>query len=614
MSKNQSNNNQNSIQSTLGSLPQEQNNNKKQLIVKRKGQRQIDLSRSNEQDLVHQDLPLDLGVDTHVNNNNGGQIGEQLIELDPPRNPVLDSLAKANQYNNPVRTFNLGSANNDQLINGHGRPVRNFHIPKNSIGNSQFSTRGNKKAHLVASNQCNYIPVQSQSQQPLVSLGGPPQPPCAANPDGGLVPPPPPPPPTFLFDCIYGGTEYFKYKKKFYRKIFGIKLYYYIDTCWGRLPKKVAEKIWKLTLFTNSLNYAHYRSVIGSDDDMVNVINHWRLFRYASRDDFLMHLDAYYFHTCGTKSRHSERISHPNSKHALNQKNSRAYLNKLQPTEPWYKQLWDHWLIRDYVRPVLKGALYVFLTYQGVKYTTKRILPFKQKHQLIPFFPTFSLYFEEVIKIFPGGASLVSWLERHIYGNNRNSAWHKRSSSWSFFTRVREHKRINNDNSYFVDVCTASTLYQSQQELYFLSNRFTEVDDGMIERWDEDVIIPAVTIPKPKKILVDYPFEPETHLYNTTFEPTRYPVEETHLGIYPLCFNLGDFVQPANSTDNLFCAWDLRVSSWDNSEVDEDKKGVFKDILSKVVQLDPQYNAEWFNNLKAQQKKNLIETDRKSVV
>lgn len=590
---------------------------KKQITVIKRSERQsVVLNQCENQALINRDLRRehvgDIQVPLEENNNHN-----LIIEEVPFSNPVLKNIErsqkpeKKNPFDRPVRVFNLGPAKSEQkdLVNAHGCAVQDIKIKKPTIGKSNFATRGNKTKALIAQNCAAYIQSSPQSQVPLVSMEIDPPPPDLEDEDDWMKNIPPPPPPDFLFASLYGGTESFTYKKKFFRKIFGIKMFYYVRKQYGYLPKRLVERLWKLTLFTNSLNYAHYRSILGSDKDIVNLVNHWRLFHYSSRDNFLLHLDAFYFHTCGLKSKHSERIAHPNSKHALNQKNSRAYLNKLTPIEPWYSQLFKNWLIKDWVIPFLKTVTYASCIFFGTYYGARKLLPKIQKHQLIPFFPKFSLYLEEIIKIFPGGASLVSWLERHLYGNNRNAAWHKKSTQWSFWTRVENHKRVNRDSSYFVDVCTSSILYQSQQEQYYYSNRYTEASDSMIERWCDDVIIPAVTVPKPKNPLTGYPKNPQLHLYNTNDNYNKFPVEETHLGIYPLCFHLGDFVQPANSTDNLFCAWDLRVSSWDNSVVDEDKKPLFQQHLKQVIWMEPKYNPEWFLNLRAQQKTNLIQTE-----
>jgi len=65
------------------------------------------------------------------------------------------------------------------------------------------------------------------------------------------------------------------------------------------------------------------------------------------------------------------------------------------------------------------------------------------KMTIFPSFPKFSMYFEEIVKIFPGGAYVIGKIDDWVHGSTHRKRWHLNSMKHHFFKRVEKHRVYN---------------------------------------------------------------------------------------------------------------------------------------------------------------------------
>lgn len=396
----------------------------------------------------------------------------------------------------------------------------------------------------------------------------------------------------------------------------GMKFFHYhIKTPWmwffvqrqqqqGFLPVVLIDYLTGVNWNLNTMSFTHYIALVKSDKLVRTVASHYQYFGYTSQTNFFSHYIGYYYEDACIRGNFLEHVGHANSKFSAAGRLGRKDASVERDIPGFWEQLMAFTIVKKFLVPLMKVASLISIVWYIFKRFKQWMYPV-QKHQLIPLFPKLSVYIEEVIKSFPYGCNLVCFLERWIYGNDKNSKWHMRSMSLPFKERVKAHMAINGLTTIPID---QSELVIDQQMWHLYGESYSR-PNGVIESVSDEKPIPSFNIPRiePDKV---YDSQPEYELYNTTLNPNLYPQQEVHDGVWPLAFNVGEFMKPGNTVDNLFCAWDLRVSSWDDSVPYPYAVKRFTNVLKDLCVLNEDYdNSSWYSQLRARQKSNLEETE-----
>jgi len=213
-------------------------------------------------------------------------------------------------------------------------------------------------------------------------------------------------------------------------------------------------------------------------------------------------------------------------------------------------------------------------------------------HAILPMFPKFSAYLEEIIKILPFGWWIVAAIERLIYGNWRTYNWHKKSRNQGFFTRVRSHLALN-----------SSTL--TDRYAYYVETLNPTINFPEIVEENVDPKMPSARLPK---LIQGEEFNVRTvdNLY------PRVDVRE-HEGFFCFFYGVSHMVKPANSYENCSAAIFSRINKYENSEVDpifmNAARKMLQHYLPKLsrVEMDPQ---DFFKGLSSRQRKNMLQAQQ----
>ena len=230
----------------------------------------------------------------------------------------------------------------------------------------------------------------------------------------------------------------------------------------------------------------------------------------------------------------------------------------------------------------LKGWIYNL--YLGWRFPTNH-----NYHAIFPQWPKFSAVFEEILKTIPGMWWVIALIERWQNGDWRTYKWHKRSRSWTFLTRVREHLKLNS--------AEPGELYQSYDK-FVKTGEFccpTGIEPGV-------KTVDRMSLPIPK---VDEKKEYATIKHPENAVPCK-NVGKVYIGLW----FVSRFVGISNSFENNECALRHRILDIPNSVVKKHSVAWKKYVeIYKQIKLDREDLPEWHLTLNARQKKNLKDAE-----
>lgn len=517
-----------------------------------------------------------------------------------------------NRLTNRERHGEIREYGNDKLYReGRGSDKLGPHVRSQSLdrytdresiaSKKRKTSRGSKRDNLVVQGTIAYSPKNGpRPPEPKVRV--------IPRPDNPIPHPVPIRPPSYDFDFDIDDDDegdddeananmVFKYQDVNYLiKFWGLKILPITRTKEGSLPRKIVKAVRTYKRHPNSVALLSFENFC-NDNDVICAHKQkvWDEQGYDAYVKFNKELSNFFFHSSDVFAKKVHSLSWANSQYADKRRVAGNYLSNLI-SAPTYKKY-------AMIIALIAALWCMYRKSRQLFYSTFRyILSFfrvrswfpanNQKHELISTFPTFSVYFEEIIKMLPYGWKFIAGLERIKYGNWKTYKWHRKSSHWSFTKRVQEHFKIN----------SLPSVTHNQNEY----NNFAQLN--MQPKYEEgsDTVI-GRSLP-PRTISLLKPEESDITAF-PTFNNKRYALDPkvNYTGIYPILFGCGSMVKMAPSFDNIQATIYSRVNAYHNSTVDKNSQFYQEAVsLSKSFTFGNIDDPAWFSSLRPEQKRNIV--------
>lgn len=200
---------------------------------------------------------------------------------------------------------------------------------------------------------------------------------------------------------------------------------------WGVLPFELMSILRQHTTGINALNRNGYTNAVYNNEVVKRYLDYYQKRSNVEYEMFCYNLDAFYYHSASYKMQNGTSLSLAGSWRAEQQRTMSRNLNNYTPLSG---------IKLSYVlKAMLASGVLIYMLYKRWMRNKGRVGP----HQVIPCFPTFSMYLEEAIKTIPGGYWLIAIIERFIYGDWHTLAFHRESSKFTFSERIKLHRWVN---------------------------------------------------------------------------------------------------------------------------------------------------------------------------
>lgn len=213
----------------------------------------------------------------------------------------------------------------------------------------------------------------------------------------------------------------------------------------------------------------------------------------------------------------------------------------------------------------------------------------QRMHQLIPGSGKYGVYLEEIIKTVPYGWKIVACAERVIHGDWKTWNWHKRSSNWSFSTRVKEHMKLNE----LIPDEKPQLLKEYEEHISLKTKKtFSELIEPM-----RSTKMPKFTLPK---------IQGATPKPYATFDNQQEKTPSKDSYWHSLFWCVNKMASPANTFENAAACIDERIRKMPNQKpslvtnVYKSYVQLTEDMVIKKVKLP-----NWESSLRPIQKQNL---------